>query len=137
MKTILIHKGVKPLRNGNKNPREYPYWDELISLLKQDFNVIEIQDKTSLPELKKIILEADTWIGVESFFQHYCWSLGKSGFVLWGQGDPKIFGHKENTNLIKSYDNIREDKFLYWENVIYKEDVFINAQEVYKKIKGE
>jgi hypothetical protein len=81
-----------------------------------------------------MILDCDTWIGVESFFQHYCWSLGKYGFVLWGQGDPRIFGHKENHNLIKSYDNIRKNIFEYWENAVYRTDVFVEAKEIAKFI---
>ena len=39
MKNIIIHCEAQKLRNGNRNPKNYPWWPELLSELK-DFNFI-------------------------------------------------------------------------------------------------
>jgi ADP-heptose:LPS heptosyltransferase len=134
MKVMLVAKGVKPMRNGKSNPREYPYWDELIRKLQDKFLIVEVE-VMPLPELKQLILSCDIWIAVESFFQHYAWSLGKYGYVLWGQGDPLIFGHKENVNLIKDRKNIRSNVFEFWENAECKPETFLKPDEVLNYIK--
>ena len=43
MKTILISPYSRRLRSGNLNPKDYPYWEELVKLLKIDgWNVIQV-----------------------------------------------------------------------------------------------
>jgi ADP-heptose:LPS heptosyltransferase len=88
--------------------------------------------RTNLPlnELSKLIMECDTWIGVDSFFQHLCWDLNKPGIVLWGQSDPNIFGHPENINLLKDREYLMKNQFLMWELVPYRKDCFVDPNEV-------
>ena len=41
MTKILIAKGCSKPRDGSVSAKQYPYWDELVSLLT-DFEVIEV-----------------------------------------------------------------------------------------------
>lgn len=135
MSLILISKGVRPLRNGKRSAKEYPYWTELIALLiKEGYEIEEIKEMP-LPELKAKIETGLTVIATDSFIQHFCWSVGKKSVVLWGVGDPNIFGHKENINLIKSRNNLRQDQFNFWEDVPYRPEVFVFPEVVVNSIK--
>ena len=108
---IIISPFAKMMRNGEKHPKNYPYWKELISMIDHPIVQVGIKGEEQfvedyrvnlpLPELKELVLQCDTWISVDSFFQHFCWDIGKYGIVLWGQSDPNIFGHPENINLLK------------------------------------
>jgi hypothetical protein len=79
-------------------------------------------------------LECRTWIGVDSFFQHFCWDLGKPGIVIWGQSDPNIFGHPENINLLKDRKYLREKQFWLWEQAEYNEEAFVLPVAVLKHL---
>jgi hypothetical protein len=139
---IVISPYSKKLRNGNNNPKNYPWWPELISMINEPIVQVGIEGETqlvddfrknlSLKELSDLILECRTWISVDSFFQHLAWDIGKSGIVLWGQSDPLIFGHPENTNLLKDRKYLREKQFWWWEQCDYIEDSFMIPEEVQK-----
>lgn len=89
-----------------------------------------------LPELEAFIKGSFTVIATDSFIQHFCWSIGKKAIVLWGVGDPLIFGHKENVNLLKSRDNVRPNQFDTWEDVPYRPEVFVSPEEVLKHVRN-
>lgn len=137
---IIISPFAQKLRNGAVNPKNYPYWKELISLINEPITQIGIEGEEqlvedfrknlSLKELKLLVNEAKTWISVDSFFQHFCWDINKPGIVLWGQSDPLIFGHPENINLLKSREYLREDQFLIWEQAEYIRDCFVEPEVV-------
>jgi hypothetical protein len=139
---IVISPYSKKLRNGNNNPKNYPWWPELISMINEPIVQVGIEGETqlvddfsknlSLKELSDLILECRTWISVDSFFQHLAWDIGKPGIVLWGQSDPLIFGHPENTNLLKDRKYLREKQFWWWEQCDYIEDSFMIPEEVQK-----
>lgn len=137
---IIISPYAQKLKNGNVNPKNYPYWKDLITLINEP--IIQV-GKTgeeqlvpdcwfdlSLEDLKSLIYECRTWISVDSFFQHYCWSLGKQGIVLFGQSDPNIFGHPENINLLKDRSYLRDKQFWIWEQCEYREDCFVLPKEI-------
>lgn len=130
MNLILISKGVRPLRNSNRSAKEYPYWEDLTKLLIQEGYTVEELTEMPLPELKSKIETSLTVIATDSFVQHFCWSIQKIAVVLWGYGDPNIFGHEENINLIKSRGNLRPNQFDTWENVPYNPNVFVPPSEV-------
>jgi ADP-heptose:LPS heptosyltransferase len=137
MKTISICRNTKKLFNGKRNAKEYPYWEELILLLKDSFEVREIVGEVPLDTLEIYIKESLTVICCDSFLQHFCWSLGKKAVVLWGKGDPLIYGHVENINLLKSRDNLRSNPFLFWEEEPYDEKVFVTPDIVMGIIEKE
>lgn len=137
---ILISPWAKQMRNGKQHPKNYPYWKEVIELLKmpviqvgvegEDQLVEDFRKNLSLTDLRILVRECDTWISVDSFFQHFCWDIGKKGVVLWGQSDPLIFGHPENINLLKDRKYLREKQFWWWEQCDFKAESFVEPEVV-------
>lgn len=141
---IIISPYSKPLRNGKRNPKEYPHWEELIGLIKEPIVQVGVTGEKQLvddfradlklPELRKLIGECRTWIGCDSFFQHLAWDCGKPGIVLWSVSDPLIFGHPENINLLKDRSCLAANQFLWWDYVEYDPEKFVTPQEILKHI---
>lgn len=137
---ILIAPWSKPLRNGEMNPKNYPHWEELIKMLPTPIVQVGTQGETrlcedfrpnlSLKDLAMLINSCTTWISVDTFFQHYAWSLGKRGVVIWGQSDPLIYGHPENINLLLSREYLTPNQFLMWEMIPYRNDCWVPPHEV-------
>lgn len=131
------------------NPKNYPYWIELVSLMKQKENweitqVRRIEEQglnnmthsivnftlNSLAE--KVKNEMDFFVSIDSFLPHMAHYYGKVGFVLFGQSDPDIFGYKENFNILKDRRNLREKQFWDWEQTEYKDNVFVSPEKVFE-----
>lgn len=150
---ILISPYSKPLKNGNPNPKNYPYWKELISLLpnKPPNNIMQAMYKgeefikdcgigfieyTSLREFSQWI-EFNTCIiivSVDNFLPHLAHYYGKQSIVLWGQSDPNLFGYKENINLLKSRIFLRPNQFDTWDGILYKKESFVSPEIVVEQI---
>ena len=151
-KIVLISPFAKKMRtrlpDGQEktNPKNYPYWKEVVQALqKNNCHIIqigvegessigadEVRHNLNLHDLQKLLNSCDSWISVDSFFQHLAWDCGKPGIVLFGQSDPNIFGHPENINLLKDRSYLREKQFWWWEQCEYKEDAFVKPAEVLK-----
>jgi len=141
---IIIAPYAQKLRNGQNNPKNYPWWSELLELIKEPVIQVGVSDETplvedfrknlSLEELKTLVIECRTWISVDSFFQHFAWDLNKPGIVLWGQSDPLIFGHPENTNLLKDRKHLREKQFWWWEQCEYNAESFVKPEEIIRHL---
>jgi ADP-heptose:LPS heptosyltransferase len=142
---IIISPYSRKLRNGNQNPKNYPYWQELVEKLNErGYDVIQIgvQDevpikgvidvKYNLPleELKALAIECYTFISVDNFFPHLMSHTSKRGIVLWGRSDPKIFGYSQNINLLKDVKYLRSNQFDIWESIEYNPDIFIKPDEI-------
>lgn len=137
---IIISPYAKKLMNGKQNPKNYPYWEGLIELIKEPIVQVGIEGEKQLvpdfrknlpiSELRKLINECRTWISCDSFFQHLAWDEGKRGIVLWSVSDPLIFGHPENINLLKDRSYLAENQFLWWEYVEHKNERFVKPHEV-------
>lgn len=147
---IIISPFSKSLRNGERNPKNYPYWDELVSLLKSDGHVItqlmyasEITLPgvsntiiyTSLKDMETTISKFDLFISVDNFVPHLAYTIKKRGIVLWGKSDPTIFGYSENVNLLKDKKYLRARQFDIWESEKYDQSVFILPQKVMEEVK--
>jgi ADP-heptose:LPS heptosyltransferase len=94
--------------------------------------VEDFRKDLSISELKKLLAECRTWISCDSFFQHLGWIEGKKGVVLWSVSDPLIYGHPENTNLLKDRKYLAGNQFLWWEAYDYNAETFVSAREVFK-----
>jgi len=147
---IIISPYSKKLRNGNNNPKNYPYWEELVLLLKNDNYIIQIgvdgegfikgcneyKFNLSFKELEDLTLSCDSYISVDNFYPHFCNTIGKYGVVIWGQSNPKLFGYKNNINIFKNIKYFRDNQFFIWEQCKFKKDSFCSANEIFQKIKS-
>jgi ADP-heptose:LPS heptosyltransferase len=142
---IIISPYSKFMRNGQKHPKNYPYWEEVLKHIKEPVVQVGISGETQmvsdfrqnlpLPELAKLVNESKTWMSCDSFFQHFCWDLGKPGIVVFGQSDPNIFGHPENINLLQDRKYLREKQFWIWEQAEFIEDAFVNPDVIIEALK--
>ena len=142
---IIISPYSKALLSGKQNPKNYPYWKELIELIDEPIIQVGVTGEVQLvpdfrkdlpiAELRKLIGECRTWVSCDSFFQHLAWDEGKKGIVLWSVSDPLIYGHPENTNLLKNRKYLAENQFLWWEFVEHQNERFVNPQEVLDRLK--
>ena len=141
---IIISPYAKKLISGKQNPKNYPFWRELIALIDEPIIQIGIEGEEQLvpdfrknlplAELKLLLKECRTWVSCDSFFQHLAWSEGKPGIVLWSISDPLIFGHPENINLLKSRNNLAKNQFLWWEFVPHDAETFVFPTIVLEKL---
>ena len=132
------------------NPKNYPYWEELIALLKQNFpdvNIVQIgvagepilkgvttiKHNLKPQDLLDLVKDCDAWFAVDNFFNHFASYYNiRNGFVMFGQSDPNIFGYKQNTNILKSRTYLRPDQFGFWWDRPYQKEAFLSAEEVLK-----
>jgi ADP-heptose:LPS heptosyltransferase len=137
---IIISPYSKALRNEKTNPKNYPYWKELIRLIKEPIVQVGIDSEEqlvddfrknlSLKELGSLLDQCKTWISCDSFFQHFAWDRKKYGIVLWSVSDPLIFGHPENINLLKDRNNLVQNQFLWWEQTEHDANKFVKPEFV-------
>lgn len=142
---IIIAPWARGMRNGERHPKNYPWWNELVSQIDEE--VIQVgsageeqiapifHQNLKLADLAELVKICKTWISVDSFFQHFCWDLGKKGIVLFGQSDPNIFGHPENVNLLKDRSYLREKQFWLWEQCEFKAESFVEPNLVLEELK--
>lgn len=143
---IILSPYSKFMRNGQKHPKNYPYWEEVINKIKEpivqvgvegEFQLVDdFRKNLPLDQLAQLINECKTWMSCDSFFQHFCWDLGKKGIAIFGQSDPNIFGHPENINLLKDRKYLREKQFWIWEQAEFKEDAFVEPTIVIDALKS-
>jgi ADP-heptose:LPS heptosyltransferase len=143
---IIIAPCSRALRNGKRNPRDYPCWKELCELLiKEGFELVQVgvdseerfvEDFRTLDYagLCSLIDSCETYITIDSFFQHLGWSRGKKGIVLFSVSNPLIFGHHENINLV-DFSNLRKDQFNTYENTEFNADLFPKPEVVLDNLK--
>lgn len=157
---ILISPYAQNLRNGKQNPKNFPYWEELISkLIDKGINVIQIgsakdssikyfssnhigsfefKQNLKLNDIAVLVNECDLWISVDSFLQHLCaYYKLKRGIVIFSQSDPKHFGYPTNINLLKDKKYLRDKQFWLWEQCEYNKEAFVTAEDVYKAVLKE
>jgi ADP-heptose:LPS heptosyltransferase len=137
---IIISPFAKKMRNGEEHPKNYPYWPELVAKIREPIVQVGVEGEPQLVEdfrknlplldLAKLVHQCRTWIGIDSFFQHFCWDQGKRGIVLFGQSDPLVFGHPENINLLKDRKYLREKQFWLWEQAKFNSDAFVKPDVV-------
>lgn len=140
---IVISPFSQKLRNGKENPKNYPYWKELIMLLPhQDNEIIQIgvsgeeqlvpnaKFDMKIPELREFIQDMDMFLSVDNFFPHFCHHYGKHGVVLWGRSNPEIFGYPENLNLLRDTKYLREDQYGMWESTERIIEAFVHPIKV-------
>jgi ADP-heptose:LPS heptosyltransferase len=146
---ILLSPYSKPLRNGKENPKNYPYWETVVSKLIADgHEVVQIRyggekevpgiksvvEYTSLKVVEKLLDECDTFLAIDNFLQHLAHFKKKVGVVVWGKSDPTLFGYHENTNLLKDRKYLRNRQFDIWEAEEFDPKVFVEPQIVVESV---
>ena len=143
---IIISPWSRPLTDGKLNPKcpKEDWWRKLVSLINEpviqvgslgELHVVpseNVRHSLSLHDLGLLVDQCRTFVSVDSLFQHFAWDRSKYGIVIFGQSNPKIFGHPENINLLKGEEYLMSDQFLFWNQVPYRDDVFVEPEEVVK-----
>jgi hypothetical protein len=142
--TILISPWSRQTTDGKPSPKNYPWWLQVVSMLRQEgYRIQQISmpgepgiganeraDRLPLREIEGRIRESEAWASVDNFMGHLGWSVAKPGVVIFGQSDPRIFGHPENFNLLKDRKYLREQQWWLWSQTPYREDVFVPPEKV-------
>lgn len=144
---ILISPYSRILRNGKQNPKNYPYWKEVIQEIGEKHHIIQIgisgevllvkDFRVGLPfeEIRKLVTECDLWMSVDNFLPHLAHHLKKTGIVVWSVSDPDIFGYPENFNIFKDRKYFRANQFDTWEACPYSMDAFPSVEQVLRVIR--
>ena len=125
----------------SENPKNYPFWKELIALMPDEHwvqvgiegeepLVSDFRTNLKVQQLRELLRQADTFVSCDSFIQHLAWDEEVKGIVLWSVSDPLIFGHPEHINLLKSRDNLAKNQFLWWHHVKHNPDLFVEPEIV-------
>jgi len=144
MKKVLISPYSKVMRNGKRNPKNYPFWAEVIKVLQrkklhviqiglegeEKLNANEFAFNKTLDELGELLEVSTTWASVDNFFHHFCYLKERPGVVVFGRSDPQIFGHPINENLLKDRCYLRAAQFNFWEEVEYSTECFVEPEVV-------
>lgn len=147
---ILLSPYSKSLRNGGRNPKNYPYWEELaFELINEGYDLyqfsvhgevlihedVDVLYEMKLKDIPNILKDYDTFVSVDNFFPHLAAYYDFPGFVIWGKSNPEIYGHGVHTNLLKDKKYLRPDQFRIWEQTEYNADAFMSPLEIFEKIK--
>jgi len=126
-KTIVI----SPYSVSPTHAKSYPFWKELIVLLKT-FNyrivqigsihepaidgVDEVYFGRTFKEIESLINNCRFWISVDNFLPHFCNVLENviKGVVIFAESDPNLFGYSYNKNILKSRKFLRPYQFKNW-----------------------
>jgi len=143
---IIISPYAQKLRNGKPNPKNYPFWKQVIQSIDEEIIQVGVEGEEqlvddfrknlSLSELCLLLHKCRTWVSCDSFFQHLAWQQEKKGIVLWSVSNPAIFGHDININLLKSKDCLAPNQFLWWEDTPFDPEKFVSPEEVIYNIKN-
>lgn len=137
---ILISPWAAKLPDHNPNPKNYPWWPELVQLLPDNVIQLGVSGETQLvpdfrqnlpmAELATLVHACDFWISCDSFLQHFAWDLGKRGAVLWGPSLPEIFGHDMHVNIRKPAQFASPQQFWLWSQIEPRTDWWVSPLEV-------
>ncbi len=146
MRKIIISPYSRKLRNGNPNPKNYPWWKELVSMLNEMGDVVSqvgAADEEMIPgvtffykdlklhELKEKLFLNDMFICVDNFFHHFAHANRfTTGAVLWSQSDPNIFGYPEFFNILRDRRYLRKHQFRHWDQAVYNEFAYMPPEQV-------
>lgn len=141
---IVISPWSAKLRGGRENPKNYPYWSDVVAGLKANgawlvqigiageplIGCDEFRFNLTDEGLRSLLYECDTFLSVDSFLPHFAAHIGKKGVVIFGKSDPEIFGHSIHLNILKSREYLRPDQFRWWQDVEYDKSAFVDGNQI-------
>jgi hypothetical protein len=141
---ILIAPFAKQMKNNMPHAKNYPFWNELLLMIKEPVIQIGIAEEKKLVAdfrtdleiciIEKLIMECRIWVSVDSFLPHMAKHINKRGIVLWSVSDPNIFGYPENINLLKDRKYLRKNQFAVWEDVVLNPESFVSPEILYQAL---
>lgn len=150
---IVISPYSRRLRNGKNNPKNYPYWDQVIDRVSGlGYDVVQIGENNeskfnkvknfiigaNFDKLKSLVNNSKTFISVDNFFPHFCaYSTNVGGVVIFSLSDPNIFGYAHNINLLKDRSYLRKEQFGIWEAVEFNRDAFVEPLAVTAAVESQ
>jgi GT2 family glycosyltransferase len=143
---------ISPYSYAPDHAKSYPYWKELVVLLKTlNLKLVQIGKPGEVPlenmddywwglslkELEKKVSECQVWISVDNFLQHLVNAMPTpiKGITIWGVSDPKLFGYPHNLNILKSEKYFRPDQFNVWFGLKQNKEAFETPAVIFNKIK--
>lgn len=148
---ILIAPYSAKLPNGNLNPKNYPYWPELVKMLnKEGYKVVQIGvageervvgtseffENPSFDTVKELVDHCATFISIDSWLPHFCNAERlKRGVVIFGQSDPRIFGYAHNINLLRGREHLRQFQYDSWMAAEFNPKVFVYPDRVIEAVR--
>lgn len=144
---IIVSPFSRKLNSGQKNPKNYPYWREVVQQLKQRYADCEIWqvgflDEERIPtidryvwdksfvEIEQLLRQAEGFVSVDNYFHHLATVVGKMGVVIWSVSDPAIFGHPTHFNIYKDKSFFRPNQYDIWEHSVYNPEAYVEPQTV-------
>lgn len=129
---VLLSPHSRILPDGRLNPKNYPYFPEVIKGIKKLYpeskiiqvtttehpKIDEVDDvfyNLTMHELKQLLDKSETFISVDNFFHHFAAYYGKMGIVIFTVSDPRIFGHPIHFNIYKDIKYFRPNQYDIWE----------------------
>lgn len=136
---IIISAWSRGTSDGKPSPKNYPHWERVaMGLMARGHEVMQVackgepgiagtarEDDLPFACIAEILKVCETWIAVDNFFPHLAWTEGEPGVAIFGSSDPIIFGHPENTNLLKDRRYLRKWQFRHWSQETYNPDIFV------------
>jgi len=146
---IIISPYSKKTIKGDPSPKDYPYWEELISVLNKKHHIVQIgvngepiiegihESKFNLTfkELEGLTLSSDSFISVDNFYPHFCNTIGKYGYVIWGPSNPAIYGYSKNVNILPARPQLKSNQFGLWDKLDYNFNSFPDISTTLKCLK--
>jgi ADP-heptose:LPS heptosyltransferase len=141
---ILIAPWARRHNKDKHNPKDYPYWEEVVKQLTglghfclqisctgEPIISPNILLNQPLDTISMLVKSYDLWISIDSFLQHLAHKLGKRGIVIWGPSNPTMFGYKENINILP-IKQMNYPQFYRWDMVEPDPSIFALPEEVVK-----
>lgn len=147
MAKILIQPYAAIPKDANevgKNPKDWPFFNELIAAMPEhEWIQIGCSNKpivgarevtTNRSGVIDLINECDTWVSVDTWLQHVATlTCKKRGVAIFSKSEPKMFGHPQNINLLKSQMYV-QSPYATWLASNYSKDSFVSVDKVVKAI---
>ncbi len=146
MKHVILLSPFSNKISTGQNPKNYPHWKEVVSGLRslghcviqlgvdgeEDIGCNSKVLNASLKFILEMVKSCSAWASVDNFFPHLCQQVSKPGVVIWGQSNPKLFGYKTNTNLLKDEKYLRpnDQQYWLWTQTTYNADAFVPPETV-------
>jgi ADP-heptose:LPS heptosyltransferase len=143
-KTVLISPWSRRMRNGKTNPKNYPYWTEVVKGLRDKgirtiqigvayedlIGADEVKFDMSINDTASLLKACDTFVSVDNFLHHMAHLYQKKGVVIYSRTNPELFGYPEQINLFLVSKYFAPNQYDIIERIDYVKEAFVGADSV-------